>query len=347
MMKSLSRLFALTLLLPSLSLLAQPAEFAFPAGCVQATTFDGEGVTFSIVVQIDGNDAEFTGVDWVAVFNGDGEVVGRSAVTDGFLNGDEVAVATLVLRSDAGFDNCPTFGEAPDVTVKFYDASADEIYVAVNSFFTATEVSGEIAGPDGDAGLNDLFNFLSASLPVTLADFTASAEGDAVKLDWSTSAEINNDRFEIQRSTNPADGFVNIGKVLGNETTTVANTYTFTDVNPGEGMVYYRLQQFDVDGTSSLSPIVVVEMEPATERAVAVFPNPVSAGGRMTVRLNGPWTENGAQLRLVDAAGRQVAAWNSLGAGSLNTELPVVKAGVYQLIATDGKERKITRVVVR
>lgn len=346
MIKSLSRLFALTLLLPGLSLLAQPAEFDFPTGCTQATPLNGEAVNFLIIAQVDGLPAD-TGGDFIAVFNGNGDVIGRSAISRVRVNGSNEIGATLEVRVLPGPNNCPTLADAPDVTVRLYDASADEIYVATNSFFTATAISGEIDGPDADPAVADLFNFLSASLPVTLADFTATAEVGSVKLDWSTSAETDNDRFEIQRSANPADGFVNIGKVLGNETTSEFNTYEFTDANPGEGMVYYRLQQFDVDGTANFSPIVVVEMEPAAERAVSIFPNPAPAGGRMTVRLNGPWTENGAQLRLVDAAGRQVAEWNSLSNGSLNTELPLVKPGVYQLIAIDGNERKVTRVVVR
>jgi hypothetical protein len=67
----------------------------------------------------------------------------------------------------------------------------------------------------------------------------------------------------------------------------------------------------------------------------------------MTVRLNGNWTAGGANLQMVDASGRKVADWTGLSNGSLNTELPVLKAGIYQLIATDGKEREATRVIVR
>ncbi|MEM9929168.1 MAG: T9SS type A sorting domain-containing protein [Bacteroidota bacterium] len=346
MVKFLSRFFALTLLLPGLSLFAQPAEFDFPTGCTQATPLNGEAVNFLVLAQVDGMNADPNG-DFIAVFNGNGDVIGRSAISQVRVNGVRVIGATLEVRVLPGSNNCPTLNDAPDLTVRLYDASADEIYVATNSFFPATVVANEVDGPDGDASTPDLFNFLSASLPVDLVDFTATEHAGAVKLNWSTSSEIDNDRFEIQRSTNPELGFVNIGKVLGNETTSEFNTYEFTDANPGEGMLYYRLQQFDVDGTANFSPIVVVELEAAAERAVEVFPNPTNAGGRLTVRLNGPWTANGAALRLVDATGRQVAEWTGLSNGSLNTELPVVKAGVYQLIATDGKERKITRVVVR
>jgi hypothetical protein len=67
----------------------------------------------------------------------------------------------------------------------------------------------------------------------------------------------------------------------------------------------------------------------------------------MTVRLSGNWTAGGVNLELIDANGRKVANWNGLSSGSFNTELPVLKAGIYQLIATDGKDRQATRVIVR
>lgn len=326
---------------------AQPAEFSFLAGCVQPATLNGEGTEFGVAAQVDGVDAEQGGGDFIAVFNGNGDLVGLSALSDGFFNGVEASVATLVLRASGGINNCPTYNDAPSLTVKLYDASEDVVLIAINSFFQASIDGGEIAGPDGSGATPDLFDFLAASLPVTLADLTATTNEGAVQLDWSTASETNNSYFEVQRSIDPAAGFQKIGTVTGNETTTSTSTYEFTDENPGEGMVYYRLLQVDADGTSAFSPIVVVELEVSTELEVAVFPNPIASGSRLTVRLNGPWTNGGADIQLLDATGRKVADWSGLSNGSINTVLPMLRAGVYQLVATDGKERRITRVVVR
>ncbi|WP_052333953.1 T9SS type A sorting domain-containing protein [Neolewinella persica] len=345
MIKYLSRLVALFLVLPGFALIAQPADFAFPAGCVQASPLGGEGTLFRVSARIDGVNAQQGGGDYIAVFNGNGDVIGVSALSVGF--GANPSIANLYLRTNAGGNNCPTYNEAPSLTVKLYDATADGILIAPNSFFQASVFGGEIVGPDGDASLRDLFDFLAASLPVALAEFTATANDGAVKLDWSTATESNNSYFEIQRSADPATGFEKIGVVDGNETTTSTSNYDFTDLNPGEGTVYYRLNQVDVTGTSAYSPIVVVELEVSANREVAVFPNPTASGSRLTVQLNGPWTNGGADIQLLDAAGRKVADWNGLSNGSLNTALPVLRSGVYQLVVTDGGERRITRVVVR
>ncbi len=324
-------------------LYAQPAEFDFPSGCVEATTFDG-GVAFGVAAKVEGVDAQVPN-DFIAVFNGDGDVVGRAALTSGFFNGSFASTAVLVLRSEAGDNNCPTFMDAPSLTVRLYDASADEVLLAPNSMFQALIDGGEMAGPDGSGATDDLFDFLANALPVSLTNFAATPNGTEVKLNWSTSTETDNDYFEVQRSASPDAGFVNIGKVLGSETTSSRSEYEFTDNSPATGTNYYRLQQFDLNGDTEFSPILVVEMEATDARAVAVFPNPTEAGGRMTLRLDGEWTN--ATVKMVDATGREVANWNNLRNGSLNTELPVVKAGVYQLIATDGKEQRTTRVVIR
>lgn len=347
MIKFLSRLIALFLVLPGFALMAQtpPAEFAFPAGCVQSASLGGEGTLFRVSAKIDGVDAQQGGGDYIAVFNGNGDVIGVSALEFGF--GPNPSIANLFIRALPGSNNCPTYNDAPELTVRLFDASEDGILIAPNSVFQASVNGGEIVGPDGDASMRDLFDFLSASLPVALANFTATANEGTVKLDWATATETNNSYFEVQRSLDPATGFQKIGSVAGNETTTSTSTYEFTDENPGEGMVYYRLLQVDADGTAAHSPIVVVELEVSAEREIAVFPNPIASGNRLTLRLNGPWTSGGADVQLLDATGRKVADWSGLSNGSINTVLPVLRAGVYQLVATDGKERRITRLVVR
>lgn len=341
--------FKFALLLPAVLLFTggifgqAPAAFDFPSGCTQATL---NGTSFTIEVKLDGVTPE-NNSDWVAVFNADDEVVGRAIVEQIFSNGSVVDGATLVLRETQGSTSCTAVYTNGPVTMKLYDASSGNVLLAGNSIFPASNDNGEVDGPDEDGGLVDVFDFLSSALPVTLANFSAAPNRNEVDLTWSTSSETENSYFEIQRSTSTNGEFQNIGKVLGNETTSEFNTYEFTDLSPAEGTNYYRLQQFDLDGTSAFSPIVVADIEVSAEQSVAVYPNPTVAGGRMTVRLNGNWSAEGANLQLVDANGRKVADWTGLSNGSLNTELPVVKAGIYQLIATDGDVRKATRVIIR
>ncbi|TXF88879.1 T9SS type A sorting domain-containing protein [Neolewinella aurantiaca] len=337
------------ILVGSLSLNAQ-APFSYPSGCNAPATNLGTPPRLTGAAEFDGmlpSAAGATGY-YVGVFNASDELIGQGQIGT-IINGMSTSEGFIIpLQTDEQSNNCPVFTDGDEITIKLRAGSED--LLAGNSIFTATVAdmaSGRIDGPNGMVGVTDTFDFLSNALPVTLADFSASPNRNQVDLSWSTSSETENSYFEVQRSTSLNGDFQNIGKVLGNETTSAFNTYGFTDNNPAEGTNYYRLQQFDLDGSSNFSPIVTADMEVSAERSVSVYPNPTAAGSRMTVRLNGNWTAGGASLELVDANGRKVADWTGLSNGSLNTELPVVKAGVYQLIATDGKERKVTRVIVR
>lgn len=93
-------------------------------------------------------------------------------------------------------------------------------------------------------------------LPVTLRTFGGTVSGGAVKLDWSTSTEINLKQFEIQYSLN-ANSFTPAGTVAANNATNGAG-YSFTHVLNNVGPVFYRLKMTDQDGKFSYSNVIKV-----------------------------------------------------------------------------------------
>lgn len=86
-----------------------------------------------------------------------------------------------------------------------------------------------------------------SSLPVTMTSFDLIAQSDAVRLEWVTSAEINNEGFEVQKSYD-GNSFETIAFVEGNGTTNSQSSYEYTDFKLESNIIYYRLQQFDYDG---------------------------------------------------------------------------------------------------
>ena len=91
-------------------------------------------------------------------------------------------------------------------------------------------------------------------LPVTMVSFTASLlQDNKVKIDWSTSMEINCSKYIIERSF---DGniFSEAGTVAGSGTTSLFHSYSaLDDVSSATGsIVYYRIKQMDIDGKSIL-----------------------------------------------------------------------------------------------
>jgi hypothetical protein len=112
-------------------------------------------------------------------------------------------------------------------------------------------------------------NTWSMTIPVEMVSFVAKKTGNANKLAWQTASELNNDYFDIQRSTDGAT-FQNIGQVKGVGNSAALNNYEFMDETPTVGTNYYRLQQVDVNGKTTTSKTVAVNA--GGKGSVKVFP---------------------------------------------------------------------------
>ena len=114
-------------------------------------------------------------------------------------------------------------------------------------------------------------NTSGGPVPVTWLSFEAEKHNETqVLLTWSTASELNNDRFEVQRSTGGED-WIKIGEVQGAGTTSEVSNYNWVDEYP-EGMNYYRIRQIDFDGVDDFTKVQIVRF--AGESSVVVYPNP-------------------------------------------------------------------------
>jgi len=110
-------------------------------------------------------------------------------------------------------------------------------------------------------------------LPIELLSFTGYEERKINQLEWTTSTEINNDLFTIQRSLNGAD-FYTIGTLPGAGNSNSTKHYTFSDDDPALGINYYRLKQTDFDGVFSYSHTIAISNE--GNETTTIFPNPTN-----------------------------------------------------------------------
>lgn len=95
------------------------------------------------------------------------------------------------------------------------------------------------------------------ALPVELLSFQGQREGQQVRLDWTTSVEINNDYFEVEHSTDNIY-FEPVGQVQGQGNSQSAHAYTLRHSRPVSGINYYRLKQVDFDGSIYRSSVIAV-----------------------------------------------------------------------------------------
>lgn len=138
--------------------------------------------------------------------------------------------------------------------------------------YTAVSTSVSALCP---ATMNDFtFTVDACILSVELMNFDATYQSNKVSLNWATAAEINNDYFTIERSTNGIDWEeLKVIKGAGSSSAS-ALKYTTFDEYPYLGVSYYRLKQTDFEGQFEYSEIRSVEVERRGSLQVNIYPNP-------------------------------------------------------------------------
>lgn len=142
----------------------------------------------------------------------------------------------------------------------------------------------------------------TAPLPVTLVDFAGRIDGRGVLLNWTTTAELNNRGFQIERATDGRN-FIGIDFVPGHGTTDHTQHYDYKDTTlPPASTVYYRLRQLDLDGTTTLGPAVSVELIP-TDAGARLHPNPTRGAATLTLQSE---RAEPITVHVFDVTGRRV-----------------------------------------
>ncbi|MCC7501808.1 MAG: T9SS type A sorting domain-containing protein [Flavobacteriales bacterium] len=156
-------------------------------------------------------------------------------------------------------------------------------------------------------------------LPIELTAFDAVAIDEQVDVNWITATELNNDHFEIERSSD-ALNFERVAQVNGAGNSQSALEYAWRDADPLPGTSYYRLKQVDLDGQFSYSPVRPVTL--ATEpNVIRPYPNPVRDLLYIPLGSN---DHGNTTVRIIDAKGTMVRnEQRVLGDGSSTLTIPV------------------------
>ncbi len=181
----------------------------------------------------------------------------------------------------------------------------------------------------------------STPLPVSVSSFTAKlSNNSAVRADWTTAMERDNDYFLLERSKDLIQ-FDAVAQIKAKEGTQ-DRTYTLTDENPYAGTSYYRLRQVDLSGASSVFPAVAVVVR---SDKYGVFPNPVVGDQQFSLRLDEPQT---ATITFFNADGRMLPIQKAgIDSGNLLLKMSgKLSAGVYILTVEERGQTRKHRLVI-
>jgi hypothetical protein len=300
----------------------------------------GDGVPDILVTQVADPSGsfdryEFTDANGVRVGNFK-DIIFTNIATVGTWTADFYEANTNPMVLQAGFTQT-------DRPMRLWAADLSEFGITASNYTQIRQFRINLCGNSDVAfvAYNNTSVRFQQALPVQFGPFQATMRNGAVALGWQTTAEINADRFEIERRTDGRE-FRTIGEVKAANRAVGMNTYSFTDAQPLGGTTYYRLRQVDANGSASYSP--VRKVEPNATGGVSVYPNPA----RGQLQLRHPQASARATVQVFSLAGVQLQQLRvTTGSRETTIALQQLPAGNYYLVYADETKSQPVRFIVQ
>ena len=148
----------------------------------------------------------------------------------------------------------------------------------------------------------------------------------------------------MQRSKN-AINWQEIASVPGQGFSSSIIDYSMKDLGLEAGQHYYRLQQFDFDGSSEYSNIEVISINSDQEgrKAISLYPNPINTVSELNIE--GIKADH-ATLSIFGMQGNNILR-QSIGKDAVIPMQELVsRTGIYLLYIEDGNDLTILKLIV-
>jgi hypothetical protein len=233
--------------------------------------------------------------------------------------------------------------------IKLSGGTTNSIVVRWDSSYTSGTVKvveTSLLGCKGDTVVKSIISIV----PVELLSFDVKRNQTKAELTWVTASELNNDRFEIERSLDNRS-FEYMGTVKGHGTTLITNNYNYTDdisrlLNTGLAFVYYRLKQVDYNGKYEYTPTRAVSLNDFAGIDLQVNPNP--SKGTFAIQVNS--TESVVtNFSIYDNLGMLI--WSKeikLDAGDNTIPVSIeVSQGIYTVLMNNSMANQSARIIIK
>lgn len=280
--------------------------------------------------------------------------IGNSNPSAGFSTSNNIILANdgtnsvISLTGSGAAVNAAGSGSFDGVLISFTGGTTTSYFKEIGEtpgFFQGNSIAGPgVAAGHGNTLTGPATLTSTGTLPIILADFSASVANGAVDLAWTTELEINSSHFVVQSSTNAGASWNNVATLTAHDNSSVALNYSYADSKPATGTSEYRLQMVDLDGKYAYSPVKVVRI--GLISSVSIYPNP--ARDYVNVVLSGDASVS-ANIRLINQSGQLLMEKNVSNAGGTTVALSVsgYPQGNYLIIVTgsDGTQQ-VNKVLI-
>lgn len=183
-------------------------------------------------------------------------------------------------------------------------------------------------------------------LPVELLDQRATCYGSGVRFEWTTATERNCAGFLVERSLDAAD-WITLGTVSCAGNSQMPLQYTYYDPISVQLPLYYRLMQFDTDGTVERLPVVVAQPCGRARSSVHAWPSPVTDVLSLDLAGFSGQLEGGMTIHLFDATGRLAHERSYTNEATVRIDMGGLAPGAYAVVVSsmEGAIVGRTRVV--
>jgi hypothetical protein len=176
-------------------------------------------------------------------------------------------------------------------------------------------------------------------LSTSITNFTASPNGNAILVQWSSTNEQNNTSYEIQTSSD-GQHFSDAGQTQSSpaaDGSTAKYQYQYNPGQAADGPIYIRIKMTDANGNVSYSTILVINGKEGAGAPLSyhAFPNP--ATNSLFFQFNSNQTGRFV-LQLINTAGQVVAEQPATLTGTSQIRLdlsPQPVKGLYFLRTRD------------
>jgi len=196
-----------------------------------------------------------------------------------------------------------------DILIDFDDSRTGFAASVIGGFFIAAD---HVRISSNNIYFNTGYNwhFTATLLPVDWLHFQVEARNRDAVLHWATSAEVNHQHYEVERSVDQRT-WTPIAVVRGETEAPQGRSYQYQDPEAASlgASVYYRLRQVDLDGGFSYSELRRVEFAKEASELITFGPIPIRPNSFVSLYL--AQTET-VQFTVRDLSGRTVQQWMSL-----------------------------------